>query len=645
MTPIEQIKSKIDIVDLVGEVVKLRKSGRSYSGLCPFHAEKTPSFHVFPESQSWHCFGSCGTGGDIFNFVMKRENVDFGEALRILAQRAGVPLTPRSPQSVEEDERIKKFREINEAAARYYHNLLINNQAAKGVRNYLSNREIGEESIVNFQLGFAPESWDALSSYLQGRGYQPQDIHDAGLTSERENAGAGSPRPYYDRFRNRLMFPIRDIKGQTIGFGARALDELQQPKYLNSPQTALFDKSSVLYGIDLAKEAIRAQGVAVIVEGYVDVVMAHQKNFKNVVASMGTALTDTHLRALQRLAKKFILALDADAAGLEAMRRGLAVAQSALDKEFRPAPINRNLIAYEGRLQAEIRVAVLPAGFDPDDLLREDPSAWQSMLHGALPVVDYLIQIVTAPLDLSSARGKAEAARTLVPLIQEMADAVERNHYIQELARRLRVDERVLLEMPQHAPQSARAARAMRPPSSAPSTAQPKAAEKISFGLEEYCLALLLRHPSELPNLERLGLQAEDFTSTENRQLFELLRAWLEFDQQTAEPNLRGSLEDALFAHYDLLVTHGQPYEPITIMELERAALRLRERALRQQIERLRFLEEEAQRENQIDEMQDYRQMIAMATEQLNWTQAAVYARSTAGRALREQPAANPKTV
>jgi len=355
MTPVEQIKSKLDIVDFIGETVKLRKSGRSYSGLCPFHSEKTPSFHVFPDSQNWRCFGACATGGDIFAYVMKRENLDFGEALRVLAQRAGVELAARTPKDAEEDARIKKLREINEAAVRYWHNLLLNSPVAQSVRTYLAERGISDNSIVNFQLGFAPESSNALGNYLQSRGYLPADIHAAGLTGQQEVEKGGG---YYDRFRNRLIFPIRDMKGQTIGFGGRALASDQQPKYLNSPQTPLFDKSSILYGIDMARDAIRTAGIAVIVEGYVDAVMAHQKGFKNVVASMGTALTETQLKTLQRLAKKFILPLDADAAGLEAMRRGLGVAQGALDKVYVPTPFGRDLIEFESRLQAEIRVAM-----------------------------------------------------------------------------------------------------------------------------------------------------------------------------------------------------------------------------------------------------------------------------------------------
>ncbi|MBI3731898.1 MAG: DNA primase [Chloroflexi bacterium] len=628
MTLIEQIKAKIDIVDLVGEAVKLRRSGRSYSGLCPFHSEKTPSFHVFPETQTWRCFGACATGGDIFNFIMRRENVDFAEALKTLAQRAGVPLAARSPGALEEDARIKKMRELNEAAVRYYHNLLIAHETARSVRAYLAGREISEASQVNFQLGFAPDSWDALSRYLTQRGYLPKDIYDAGLTSERDGGG------FYDRFRNRLMFPIRDIKGQTIGFGARALDELQQPKYLNSPQTPLFDKSAVLYAADMAKEAIRAQGTAVIVEGYVDVVMAHQKGFKNVVASMGTALTESQLKTLQRWAKKFILALDADAAGLEAMRRGLSVAHAALDKESVPLPVDRTLTRYESRSQAEIRVAQLPAGFDPDDLLRQDPAAWQAMLDSALPMLDYVMQAVIAPLDLSSARGKSEAARALVPLIKEMADPLERGHYLDVLARRLRVAEDDLLAMASAIkPQAAQSRKEAK--------AQPPAerAQKMLLEPEDGCLALLLYNPAQLANLERLGLRAEDFAATENRQIFELLKQQAEAGLAEPAFALREMLDPVLLDQFDQLMAWAQTYGSPPPVEIEKAVLRLRGRVVHAQVMQMRQRADEAQQTGEAEQAEDYKQMMNMAIQQLDWIQKESYDRSAAGRAQRESSA------
>jgi DNA primase len=575
---------------------------------------------------------------------MRRENVDFPEALRILAERAGVTLTAQTPRDAEEGERIKRIRELNEAAARYWHNLLINSPAAKGVREYLAQRAISEQSIVNFQLGYAPDSWDALGKYLVSRGYQDKDIFEAGLSVQRDADKGGG---HFDRFRNRLVFPIRDMKGRTIGFGARALSDQDNPKYLNSPQTALFYKSTILYAIDMAKDAIRAQGAAVIVEGYVDALMAHQVGYKNVVASMGTALTETQLKTLQRLSKKFILALDADAAGLEAMRRGLSVAQDALDKESVPTPLGPNLIAFEDRLQAEIRVAVLPAGHDPDDLLREDPSAWQSMLDGALPVVDYLIQNVTSQLDLTSARGKSEAKNTLMPLIWKMSDGVARTHYVQELSRRLRMDERELLETGRPAKATSELQSQRQPKQREVGAPQPA---QLVFGPEEYCLAMLLRHPEAFAAVERLGLQISDFLNTENAQLFAALNAWSEeYGGDSVPPMPAEAVVELLWTRYEALIELGGRYEPATSEEIEKSGLRLRERGLRRQIEQLRFLEEEARRAGLIDEMQEHRQRIALLTEQLNWTQEAAAARSTgrltARRTPRDRAAANEKTV
>ena len=410
---------------------------------------------------------------------------------------------------------------------------------------------------------------------------------------------------------------------------------------MNSPQTPLFDKSSILYGIDMAREAIRTAGVAVIVEGYVDALMAHQKGFKNVVASMGTALTETQLKTLQRLAKKFILALDADAAGLEAMRRGLSVAQGALDKESVPIPFERNLIAFESRLKAEIRVAVLPAGFDPDDMLRADPSAWQSLLDGALPVVDYMIQVVTAPLDLSSARGKSEAVNTLLPLMHEMADRVSREHYIQLLARRLRIDEYTLLKLDKTTPQPA--IRHVRAQSN--SAGETATAQKLEFTLEEYCLAMLLREPVLTPDARRLGLQEEDFKDPENREIFKYLEQRVDAGNISDMRTMRNGLDETLWPRLDALLVYAQSSPPILQVEVEKALLRFKVAAIRRQVGQLQILEVEARLAGDFDSAADHKNMIGLATKQLDWTQDEVEARrSVAGRLLREQTALNENT-
>src|SRR4030042_2585588 len=308
MSVIDDVKQRLDIVQVVSEYTKLQKSGRNYKALCPFHSEKTPSFFVFPERQSWHCFGACGTGGDVFSFIMKKEGVDFGQALRLLAQRASITLgQPETPAKAEDKEKERLFR-INEAAAQYYHHLLLNTKAGEAARNYLSKRNVALETIIKFQLGFSPDSWEAVKNYLIDKGYEERELVRAGLIIERENETS------YDRFRNRLMFPISDAQGGVTGFGARALDD-SLPKYINSPQTIIFDKSSSLYGIDKAISAIRKKNLVIIVEGYMDVVLLHQSGWENVVASMGTSMTEKQVDITRKLRKNIDLALAPEEAG------------------------------------------------------------------------------------------------------------------------------------------------------------------------------------------------------------------------------------------------------------------------------------------------------------------------------------------
>ena len=334
MSVVDEVKERLDIVEVISQYVPLKKAGRSYKGLCPFHNEKTPSFVVFPENQSWHCFGSCGTGGDVFSFVMKRENLDFGEALATLAAKAGVELQPRSATASADEQKIERLRQIVADAAAYFNYLLIRAPEAVIARDTLERRGFTQQTWENWQLGYSLDSWDALKDRLTGKGYTLAEIEAAGMVIQRDD-GSG----YYDRFRGRLMIPIRDVQSRTIGFGARVLREepgRPQPKYINSPQTPLFDKSNVLYGLDMAKKAIRDADLAVIVEGYMDVLMSHQMGVANVVAGMGTALTEPQMRQLKRYSNNLTLALDPDTAGDHATIRGLETARQAMDQELQP---------------------------------------------------------------------------------------------------------------------------------------------------------------------------------------------------------------------------------------------------------------------------------------------------------------------
>lgn len=481
MSTIEDVKSRLDIVELVGERVPLKKAGRNFKGLCPFHQERTPSFIVFPDSQSYHCFG-CGAGGDAFTFLMQMENLTFPEALRQLARRVGVALRPPTPEEKEADRERKRLQELNLAAAHFFHHQLRHSEAGAMPRAYLEERQISAETVQAFLLGYAPDQWESLSEYLQERGYGEEELLVAGLVTERESGGT------YDRFRHRLIFPIRDRKGHVIGFGGRTLDKERPPKYLNSPQTPLFDKSAVLYGLDQAAAAIRRQGRAILVEGYFDVLIAHQQGYENVVASMGTALTEAQVHLLKRLTRSLYLALDADTAGAMATLRGLEVIREVMDDRAVPVPTARGLVRFERELDGEVRIVLLPAGQDPDLVMRADPADWEKRVEEALPVLEYILNRIAQEADLTTAKGKAEAVRQALPLLSEVHDPVERGHYVQRLAHLVQAEERAILaQLQSKAPSRRRGG-------PAPLTEAPVSIQEGEV-VERYLVALLYQHP------------------------------------------------------------------------------------------------------------------------------------------------------
>lgn len=524
MSAVEEVKRRIDLVDFLSGHLTLKKAGRTYKGLCPFHTEKTPSFVVYPDEGRWYCFGACGTGGDLFTFLMRRENLTFPEALRRLAQRAGVELEAPSAEAQEETRRRRKLEEMHLAAAGHFHRLLLEADAARGARQYLEERGITPEMIRHFQLGYALDSWDDLRRTLAERGYGALEMTAGGLLIE----GQHGP---YDRFRGRLLFPIREAGGAVVGFGARALQPEQQPKYLNSPQTALFNKSAVLYGLEHAQEAIRDAGQAVLVEGYTDVIAAHQFGHRNVVASLGTSLTETQMRLLKRLTGEVVLALDADTAGLEATLRGLEVAQAVAGEE-KPVALGPRLIRHERRLEMTLRVVTLPQELDPDEAIRRDPQGWPRLLEAARPLADFLFDRLIQDLDLADARDKVRAAERLLPLIREMPSEVERRHYLGRLVRLTDSDERALLADMQRLARRGRSQAGARPSS--------EALPRPGLSMESYLLTLLLRQPERV---QELPLKEEDFDRPEHRAIAAHLK---DGDLESAEPALRETLQDLL---------------------------------------------------------------------------------------------------
>jgi DNA primase len=529
MSVITDVKQKLDIVELVSEYVTLQKAGRNFKALCPFHSEKHASFFVFPEQQSWHCFGACGTGGDIFSFVMKKEGVDFGQALRLLAERGGIILSPREVSSKLEDEKKEKLFQINEAAAQYYHHLLLNTKAGEGTRNYLARRKVAPEIIKDFRLGFSPDTWETLKNYLLDKAYTKKELAEVGLIIEKEEGVS------YDRFRNRLMFPICDIQGRVTGFGARVLDN-SLPKYINSPQTAIYDKSSILYGVDKAKAAIRKKNLAIIVEGYMDVLTAHQHGWQNVVGSMGTSLTENQVGGIKRLTKNITLALDADLAGEEATLRGEAI------------------LAYSN---AEANVILLPPGKDPDEVIREGPALWEKLVEQAIPILDFAFQSVIRKIDVNKAKDKSHAVQKLLPTIYKIKDPQQKFHYVEKLARALKIktaDLEVALQKLKTAKKRLQ---------SSEETEQSRLARQlVSSPVEERCLALLLRYPELRPLTGEL--LPEHFESTENREVF------VKWQHSSDLSDLENKLDTSLVEHLYYLVDLVNENFPPAIRENER---------------------------------------------------------------------------
>lgn len=564
MSVTEEIKSRIDIVSYVQRhVPELKKAGRNHKACCPFHTEKTPSFIVNPERQSWHCFGACAEGGDLFTFAQKIHGWDFKEALQELALEAGVELRQRTPEQQARTDHLDRMRGLVAAASDLYHEQLFKPESSPILDYAVKSRGLSRDTVGIFRIGVAPDRWDFALQALRAMGYDEDEIIEAGLAVRNERGRV------YDRFRNRLIIPINDERGRAVGFGGRALDPDEPAKYINSPQTPLFDKSRLLYGLDRARSAIRESGVAVVVEGYMDVIQAHQAGYLNVVAQMGTAMTEHQIRRIApRYAKSIVLALDSDAAGQSAARRSLEVARQTLAED------------YAGKLQVDIRILQLPSDQDPDDVLRDSPQTWPQLVESAQDVADFVIDSETATLPPdASMQARQQAALNILPILSASENNPYQQENLQKLARRLRISERDLLAWAparSHSPKapgpSRRQARDLDPAAqklddlppeywdsefeSAPPDVDNDQGPPSIFrseqqrAIEPYCLSLLLKNPNLLYKVNRklrelagadsglrhgpLGdLNANDFTHSQYRILMTyLLEAMTQDDQE-----------------------------------------------------------------------------------------------------------------
>jgi DNA primase len=588
---VAEIKSKLPVIDVVGETVALKRAGSAYKGLCPFHAEKTPSFIVSPDRESWRCFG-CGEGGDIFTFLMRRDGIDFREALSRLAEKAGVEL---SAQTAKEDRHRKRLRDALEAAIAWYREVLLQAPQAEAARAYLAERGLASETLERFAIGYAPTSWEALTRRLTGRGFTNEELISAGLASPSNRGGV------IDKFRGRIIIPIRDASGRAVGLGGRIMPGAEGPKYLNSPAGPLFDKSHTLYGLDLAKATIRREKLTVIVEGYTDVMAAHQAGFTNVVASLGTALTKGQVEQALKYADEVALAYDVDLAGETATQRGLL-------EELVP-------------VADKFRVIRIPTGKDPDEFVRNDPEGWRRAVADRTELMEYWIQQATASVDIQSVGGRREVTAVILPIIKRFNSPVEQSLYLQRLGRLVNVEEKVLREALAREP--VRRAARMAPVPVGPGTA---ASSPLGLDpLEREALGLLLRYPAliaELPAGEPLPFHDAAATA--------LIAAWkarvsegpatasdLEAFVSTLDPATAGLARELL----GYLAANGNatPLEPGEARnELRICLLRLQKGRVAEDMHDAQLLLVEAQREGDQEQVQALNQLLNQLREKRN---------------------------
>lgn len=494
MDDLELIKQKINIVDLIQEYLPLKKAGINFKANCPFHSEKTPSFMVSPERQIWHCFG-CQKGGDIFKFLMEKEGMDFKEALETLAKKAGVTLQRKKNDKKDAKDRLL---EANLKAREFYHFLLTKHALGKKAYEYLKNRGVTDDFIKEFGLGYSPNSWESLTKFMLKRGFSSQELIESGL-------GVTSRTGCYDRFRGRIIFPLVDHRGNIIGFSGRVLDK-GEPKYINTPQTLIFDKGSFLYGLNLAKGDIKQKKEAILVEGEMDVILSHQAGIKNVIASKGTALTQNQVELLKRYTGSILLCFDTDLAGDSASRRGIEIADIA---------------------GLNIKVVQIKEGKDPAELVQKDINMWLEFIKTAVPIYDYYLDSVSKRHNLKDPAGIKAVSGELIPIWAKISDDLVRDMYIQKLAAMLKTEDSVLRKLINDYRQT------LLSPVNYKQTLREGGKDDVLKGsqnrqelLEEYLIALLLHIPKDhifVPSFPETLLMQESL-----RQVYVLLVLYLD---------------------------------------------------------------------------------------------------------------------
>ncbi|MBM3946517.1 MAG: DNA primase, partial [SAR202 cluster bacterium] len=533
MALLDDVKQRLDMVDVASRYVQLQQSGKNFKARCPFHNEKTPSFYVFPETQTWRCFGACAAGGDAIGFVMRQEDLPFGEALRRLAREAGIAVPSAAPAA-----HINPLLQVNRETASFYRRYLLEAPQAEDARQYLARRGFTRASGDAFLLGLSPEDSNRLPQHLTGLGFSPELQVAAGVVIRSDD---GRLR---DRFRSRLMFAIADARGQVVGFSGRSLDG-SEPKYMNSPKTPVFDKGSLLYGFHRAADAVRSSRVVVVVEGYADVIILHQEGFQNVVASMGTALTHQQVAALESIAGTCILALDPDAAGQEATFRSLETSWRVFQRPQQGRP-RGGTVVYDRHRVVELKIAVLPDGKDPDELVLQRRDAWIEVVQGAKSLPEFLFETLPKRHDLSTPDGRRQVAERLGAFVVSL-EPREQGKYVSQLERLVGIDRHTLDEVLG----MSRGALLRQPGASArpkPSVGNAPFRKAVADPLERHAIKLLLRHPELAEDAQ--ALLPDHFQGAEHRELFTTWRGHgtLEEIEKALDPALAQVLQQLLGA-------------------------------------------------------------------------------------------------
>ncbi|OGH65805.1 MAG: DNA primase [Candidatus Magasanikbacteria bacterium RIFCSPLOWO2_01_FULL_33_34] len=536
MSDTQLIKDKLDIADFISEYIQLKPAGINHKGCCPFHQEKTPSFMVNRERQSWHCFG-CSKGGDIFSFLQEIEGMEFVEALKFLADRAGVQLEFRSSEV--NSSQKNRIKEINKEATRFFYNFLLKMPASRNALKYLEERGLTQETIENWQIGFVPDQWELLTKYLLKKGYSIDDLVASGLTIKREGASNQNQSSYYDRFRGRIMFPIWDVHDTVVGFTGRVLVETEKSggKYVNTPQTVVYDKSRVVFGLNKAKSEIKSKDLIVMVEGQMDVIACHQVGMTNVVATSGTAMTEQQVKLLKRYSNNMSIAFDADVAGQAAAKRGIDLAMS------------------EGM---DVKVIIIPdgKGKDPDECIKNNKQVWFDSVANAKGIMDWYFSKALEAKDLSDPKQKQNIADILLKEIILIPYAVEQDHWLRELGTKLNVDVSVLRENMAQIKNSQKKKDIQQNQKNEPMVNNKLYQNtRLDILLERFFMALL-KFPDNI-NKENLVLDSVMLSFTNYGPLYELLNKLYNNNASIDVNQLRDSVDNNNKEIVDLLLMKG----------------------------------------------------------------------------------------